>query len=349
MKRPVLGSLALSIAAALIFGGYTGPDFYHRSPIVALPGLVVGFVTGQLYYWALHKLNRPAMRPGLWFHQADLKLHGAKTRVFMAVFGFFVGFAATGLFLLFLGVFSEWLAFGTAIGALVTATIGLVRNKIVILVARRGFPPAFYFHRIAYWSEWVGIALGGVAVVYGRGWPGPLIDVLPFAGGYLISFYFYIAFFPIYDREQEGRLSICQFLTESVISGRGYSWLKRGLQIVEQRLQDCGVSVPRNALFFGSSYSLLEGSCVESDRYGLYLLGEWSSQSDTLYPIYDIASWFLHRSRQGDLAGFSVSRSLWERIFGTSAERTSNVLNVAIIIVTIATVILGILQLFSHR
>ena len=219
----------------------------------------------------------------------------------------------------------------------------------MILVASRGFPPAFYIHRIAYWSQWAGIAVGGAGVGFGRGWLGPIIDVLPLAGGYLILTFVYIAFSPVYDREQEGRLSICQFLTESTISGRGYSWLRRGLLIVEQRLQDCGVSVRRNALFFGSGYSLLEGSCVESDRYGLYLLGEWSSQSDTLYPIFDIASWFLHRSRQGDLAGFSVSRSLWERTFGTSAERTSNVLNVAIIFVTIATVILGILQLFSHR
>jgi len=117
MKRPVLGSLALSIAAALIFGGYTGPDFYHRSPLVAFPGLAVGFATGQLYYWAIYKLNRPTMRPGSWFHQGDLKLHGKKLRGFMTVFGFFVGLAATGLFLLFLGVFDDWLAFGIVIGA----------------------------------------------------------------------------------------------------------------------------------------------------------------------------------------------------------------------------------------
>jgi len=346
--RPILGSVILSIAAALIFGGYASPDFYRRSPWVALPGLAFGLVTGQVYFWALHKLNRPAMEPGGWFNERDLKLHGRKTQVLIMTLGFFVGFASAGFLLLFSGVSNDWLAFGSAVGALTTATIGLVRNNIVILVARRGLPSAFYFHRIAYWSEWGGIALGGLSVGFARGWLGPVVNVLPFAAGYLITVFFFVAFFPIYVLGQEGRLSICQFLTESAVSGRGYPWLRRGLRIVGQRFLDVGTSVQQDELFFGSSYSIFEGSSVESDLYGLYLLGKWSSEPDTLYPVHRIAEWFLYRARTGSLAGFSVPLSYRDRIFGTSHEKTSNSLTAVLIIVTIGTVILGIIQLISH-
>ncbi len=287
------------------------------------------------------------MKPG-WFHRSDLKLPSKKARALLSAYGFAVGFAAAGFFLLFFGVVNEWLAYGTTIGGITGLTVGLSRNKIVILVANRGFPSAFYFHRLAYWSQWAGIVIGGVGLAFGRGWIGTINYVLPFAAGFILLIYFYVAFFPVYNQTEEGRLLICQFLTESSVEWRGYSWLRRGLLIVEQCLRNRGVAVQRNRLFYGAGYSLMEGSFVESDRYGLYLVGEWSSQPETLYPVYDVARWFLYRSRQGDRAGFSVPPSVWDRVFGPSAQRKSESLTAMLIIVTLAAVIVGILQVISH-
>jgi len=104
-----------------------------------------------------------------------------------------------------------------------------------------------------------------------------------------------------------------------------------------------GVAVKRHSLYFGSSYSLLEGSYLEWDLDNIYMLGDWTSQTngtDNLKEVHDISGWFLCRSKKAEKRGFSQAYSPLDRIRGMSIERLQVIVAIVGIIASIIIAIL---------
>jgi len=136
-------------------------------------------------------------------------------------------------------------------------------------------------------------------------------------------------------RTEEGRLCIFQFLVDYSQSRPDYPWLKRGMSVTESRLQSFGLSVKGNSPYFGSSYSLLEGSYLEWDLDSIYKLGDWTSQPYDLKTVHEINSWFLYRSRKGEEQGFAPAFSLLDLILGMSPQRLQVIIAAAGVIASI--------------
>ncbi len=270
----------------------------------------------------------PSVSEG-WFRRKDLIEYSKPWLAVEAVFGGSAGFAASALILLPIilrfTVLIPLFVPGVTAATFFLAAVGLLRNHTLRYIAARGFKTAFHFQADAFGFYLAAVASGtlGLGYYYGYGLPLSTELVLPFAGLFVLFIYLYSLWGKILVDSEKGRLCIFQFLVEYGKNGQGYSWLKRGLHVAESKLQNFGVAVNRHSLYFGSSYSILEGSYPEWDLDNIYLLGDWSAQTngaDDLKKVHNISAWFLYRSKIAKQHGFSKVDSLIDRIFGMSTE-----------------------------
>ena len=279
-----------------------------------------------------------------WFREEDLNQFSKPWLTFEAVFGGVVGFAASGLILLFLVLRYSALISLYVPGVLAStgflAYVGLQRNRILRFVALRGFKTVFFLQTLAFGFYSAAVVSGALGLGFYYGYVLPQFTglVLPFAGLFSLFIYLYLWWSKILVTSETGRLCIFQFLVDHHQNGQGYSWLKRGLSVAESRLRSFGVAVEKHSLYFGSSYSLLEGSYPEWDLDNIYMLGDWSAQTngaDDLKKVHDISTWFLDRSKKAKERGFSQVDSPIDRILGMSTEGQQVIVAVMGIIVSI--------------
>jgi len=238
--------------------------------------------------------------------------------VFQTVLGGLIGYAASGLILLYAVVnYAALIPFfvpGVIISTVLLAGVGLLRNHILRYIAARGFKTAFHFQTAAFGFYVIAIMSGAIGLGSGYGYVSPQSTslVLPFAGLFILFIYLNILWTRILKRSEEARLCIFQFLIEHNQNQHGYSWLKRGLSDVENRLHNFGVAIKRHWLYFGCSYSLFEGSYLDWDLDGIYLLGDWTSRPndpDTLKAVHQISSLWLYSAKKAENRGFSQAYS----------------------------------------
>jgi len=181
-----------------------------------------------------------------WFREEDLVQFSKPWLIFEAMFGGVVGFAASGLILLFAVLRYSFLiplfVPGVIAVTVFLAYVGLKRNRILRYVAARGFKTAFYFRTLAFGFYIAAVISGALGLGYYYGYVLPQFTglVLPFAGLFSLFIYLYLLWSRILVSSEEGRLCIFQFLVEHDQNGHGYSWLKRGLRVVETRLPSFG-------------------------------------------------------------------------------------------------------------
>jgi len=261
-----------------------------------------------------------------WFRPEDLHQLSKRGLFWMAFYGGLVGFAAFGLILLYAALLYlplfAWLVYGVLAGTVFLAGVGLLRNRILRHVAARGFRAAFRFRKVAFGFYLEAVASGALGIGYGYGYVSPQSTglVLPLAGLFVLFLYLHTLWSKIFVESEEGRLCVFHFLSEHSQSGGGYSWLKCGLSVTQNRLQTFGVSVKRHSLYFGSSYSLLEGSYLEWDLDSIYMLGDWTSQPNDLKAVHEIVSWFLYRSKVAERRGFARVFSLLDHLLEISPQ-----------------------------
>ena len=279
-----------------------------------------------------------------WFRQEDLVHFSKPWLIFEALFGGLVGFAASGLILLYV-VLRYTPLIPLFVPGVIAATVflsgvGLLRNRILRYVAARGFRTTFHFRTAAFGFYVASVVSGALGLGYGYGYVSLQSTglVLPLAGLFLLFLYLYSLWSKILMRSEEGRLCIFQFIVEHGEDGNGYSWLKRGLNMTQSMLESFGVSTKRNGLYFGSSYSLLESSYQEWDLDNIYFLGDWTSQPNELRSVHEIASWFLHRSKKAEKRGFARVFSLRDQILDRQTLQV--IIGVAGVIASIAIAVL---------
>ncbi len=280
-----------------------------------------------------------------WFRDEDLNQFSKRRLFLMTLTGVPVGLTASALLMLYAALLYNplftWLWSGVEVGTVFVVGLGLLRNRILKHIAARGLSAAFRFRRIVFTFYIDAVVTGALGLGYGYGYGSAqsTILVIPFAGLFLLFIYLYSLWSKILVRSEEGRLSIFQFIVENSEDRNGYSWLKHGMGMTQSMLESFGVSAKRNSLYFGSSYSLLEGSFREWDLDNIYFLGDWTSQPNELRPVHEIASWFLYRFNSAEKRGFSRVFSLRDQIM----DRQSLQVIIALVGV-IASIIIAILR-----
>jgi len=213
---------------------------------------------------------------------------------------------------IFYAVFS--LSVGTvALPISIVATAPLVlltlyRNRILRKVVKLGFVSTFRFRGIVEVLFWSGMTLtlgGSILSFYplttkylylGLGSGLTLISVSSNWNNFMAPW-------------AVGKLSIEQFLMENKQENANYSWLRRGLRNVENRLRRLGVSPPRGSLFLGTSYAILKKEPIEQD---LMLLAEWVGRpkTETKMDILRPVARFLTQAQEAETAGFKPAPTL---------------------------------------
>ncbi len=281
-----------------------------------------------------------------WFREEDLNLFSKRRSFLMAGYGVLVGLVVSTLITVYAGVLYNplfnWLWSGVVVGTVLVASLGLLRNRVLKRVAARGFPAVFRFRRIAFTFYIYSVLTGALGLGYGYGYfsAQSTILVLPLAGLFILFLYLYLLWRDVLVGSEEGRLCIFQFIAEHGEDGSGFSWLKRGLAKTRSLLESFGVSAKRNSLYFGSSYSLLEGSYLEWDLDNIYFLGDWTSEPNEMRPVHEIASWFLHRSKKAEKRGFSRVFSLIDHLYEVSPQSAYYIIAAVGVLVGIVTALL---------
>lgn len=281
-----------------------------------------------------------------WFREEDLNLFSNRHSFMMAAYGGLVGLVVSTLIMVYAGALYTplflWFWSGVEVGTVLVASLGLFRNRVLKRVAASGFPAVFRFGRIAFAFYIESVLTGALGLGYGYGYVSAqsTILVLPFAGLFILFLYLYLLWRDILVRSEEGRLCIFQFIVEHCENGNGYSWLKRGLSKTTNMLESFGVSAKRNSLYFGSSYSLLEGSYLEGDLDNIYFLGDWTSSPNEMKLVHEIVSWFLHRSTKAEKRGFSRVFTIIDHLYELSPQSLYYIIAAVGAVVTIITAVL---------
>ncbi len=334
------------LGGGIVFGGILA----GTTSILWVPALGVGLFFGVLLVnWNSNEDSAPTTKPPSsdeWFNEEDLNLLSKPRLFLLAAYGVLVGLVSTALITIYLAVFYrpllDWFLYAVGVGTVLVAGLGLFRNRVLKRVATKGLPAVFRFQRVAFTFYVEAVLTGALGLGYGYGYVSAqsTILVLPLAGLFMLFLYLYFLWKETLVKSEEGRLCIFQFIVEHDKNGHGYSWLKRGLSITRDMLESFGVSAKRNGLYFGSSYSLLEGSYLEWDLDNIYFLGDWTSQPNELRPVHEIASWFLHLSKKAEKRGFSRVFSFLDRLYELSPQSVYYIIAAAGAIVGIVTAVL---------
>ena len=339
-------AVELGLAAEILFSEvYSG----STSPL-AIPSFFLGVLLFVTYVnWTRKTLEGSAKTDVLamekmeaielsasWFRpERDILQLSKLGRIALGVLGGLTGYVASFLLLLYAGLFDLIISGYPVAAATFLTLVGLQRNRIIRRIASRGFTTVFNFRLAGFVSYVDAIASGLGGIWYGYGPRQTLPLVLPLASLFVLFLYFWIWWGKIFVTAEEGRLSIFQFLVENRRNGRGYFWLKHGLSTTENRLRSYGVAVKTGSLYFGSSYSLLEGSYIEWDLDALYLLGDWTSQPNDLKAIHNITSWFNFRCKQARKLAFKRAMSLLDRILEISPKSLYYIVSIIAGVVTL--------------
>ena len=281
-----------------------------------------------------------------WFRREDLHEFSKRHLALMAVYGGIVGFAASALLLLYAILINAGIIplffLGVVAATVLLAGVGLLRSRILRHVAAKGFPAVFRFRRIAFTFYIYSVLTGALGLGYGYGYFSAQSTtlVLPLAGLFILFLYLNLLWRDVLVGSEEGRLCIFQFIAEHGEDGSGFAWLKRGLSKTRSLLESFGVSAKRNSLYFGSSYSLLEGSYLEWDLDSIYFLGDWTSEPNEMRPVHEIASWFLHRSKKAEKRGFSRVFLFIDHLYEISPQSAYYIIAAVGVIVGIVTALL---------
>ena len=184
------------------------------------------------------------------------------------------------------GLFNALLLFSPSLILVVWVTVGFVLAFLTYYVrptilqsifVGRDFQKAFGQYRaFVIWSYALAIILAafGLTFLYS-----PTIKWT--SAGLVLAGLSYFAMVPAFTTrnvlkpDNEARLSILQFLRGSPTGNPDYSWLRRGLRRIENRIpriETIGVSVSRDSLFLGCRYRTFTGMPVDPD---LMVLSDW--------------------------------------------------------------------------
>ena len=271
-----------------------------------------------------------------------------------------------GVFFGFFGSFIVWLSLVVAypgildlpfqfpllvleiVAVLVLGALGRWRNWVLGKIAPRGFVFVFRFQLNVQFAYDVALLSGIYSIL-------ALYKVVPTYGlsfsVLLAGLFFFLGaprfiFSRLLKEEWDGRLSLLQFLMEKNASQNPrFSWLRRGMRAVEQRLRYSGLSPSPGVLFHGLSYSLFRGSIPDSD---IQSLADWLIHPTRYQQVNSIIAGLIWESKQSARDELNRVVGIWERFVRLPWQNVKVTIGIlAPIIVAIITQLPNILRLLG--
>ncbi|HKZ41270.1 MAG TPA: hypothetical protein VJ044_09940, partial [Candidatus Hodarchaeales archaeon] len=146
------------------------------------------------------------------------------------------------------------------VGITALTLLAAFRNRLLKRIISHGFVFTFSLQRIIFWAYYGAILLALYPLLSlpnsALGYPPLLPNYSPAISIVLIGLFFFLiaprfALSRFLWEVREARLSLLQFLAEWVTENPRYFWLRRGMQGVEQRLRNSGLSIGSGVVFHG--------------------------------------------------------------------------------------------------